>query len=199
MAALVRLHAFSLFVRLPQASGIACVAAWIHIVSGLSYRVPMHACMQAALQSSTQPLASVLAAERLPHHLSDLLLYGIAMARTAQPDEAARGGPDGAAGAGSGAVLSARDGADAVRLYAQSMNRFTSGSGSSAAAGGGAFMAPSYGCGSLAEVRACMHPRALHAFLVEMIVHDRVTAAPCAWAHGLLSRSTPELFIAHAA
>lgn len=135
------------------ASGSDCVAPWLHIVSGLSYRVPM----QAALQSSTQPLSSVLAAERLPHHLSDLLLYGIAMARTTQPGEGARGGPDGAAaGAGSGAVLSARDGSDAVRLYAQSMNRFTSGSGSSAATGGGAFMAPSYGCGSLAEVRACL-------------------------------------------
>ena len=105
------------------------------------------------------PLVEVLRAQGVPPHLRRVVLHGIAMCDYAQEgEEAARGvgtsETEAATGAAGGAVasetgapslpllLSASDGVAALRLLAESTSRF---------GGPGAFMVPSWGCGSLPE------------------------------------------------
>ncbi len=72
------------------------------------------------------PLVHVLASEGVPERLRQLVVHGIAMCDEAQEAD----------------FVAARQGAAALALLAESMSRF---------GGPGAFMVPSWGCGSLPE------------------------------------------------
>lgn len=95
------------------------------------------------LSRGTETLADVLRdAGAVPPHLRDVVLHGIAMCDRAQEGAGSReGGRCGATTSGAGA-MSAGEGVAALRLMAESMSRF---------GGPGAFMVPSWGCGSLPE------------------------------------------------
>ena len=105
------------------------------------------------------PLVEVLRAQGVPPHLRRVVLHGIAMCDYAQEGEGqAAAGPAQTEGEGEGSagrvgtsqmetptlprLLSASDGVAALRLLAESTSRF---------GGPGAFMVPSWGCGSLPE------------------------------------------------
>jgi hypothetical protein len=95
------------------------------------------------------PLVQLLAAEGLPEHLQQVVLYGIAMAHTPQAQQTAQQtqqpGPQQQQDSNNttrSSTVSAAQGLAALQLYSRSVGRY----GASAA-----FMAPCYGSGSLIE------------------------------------------------
>lgn len=132
------------------------MASQIWQSSRLAHGLPSHAMyadmsftLQEVLRSDT-PLVDVLRDAGVPPHLRAVVAHGIAMADEAQEaagDSAQAAAVASAHLAGNGAAastphLSARDGAAALCLLAESLERY---------GGPGAFMLPSWGCGSVPE------------------------------------------------
>lgn len=105
--------------------------------------------------ASTQPLARLLASEGLSPGLAATVLYGIAMAWSTQAQQPAEISDNSSSSVPYGDV-SASQGAAMLALFTSSLGKFGS---------QGAFMFPSYGCGSVAE-----------ALVRHSAVHGAVTA-----------------------
>lgn len=98
--------------------------------------------LKAILSRGTEPLVDALRSAGVPPHLRSIVMHGIAMCDWAQEEDGAVRSEDPGHRGEDGRTMTAGEGVAALRLMAESMSRFGS---------PGAFMVPSWGCGSLPE------------------------------------------------